>query len=517
MHRQPKPEPMLKPAALALTVVALACSPVYAQESKPAPSSAAQQSPQQAMTLQKMVERLRANARAIRSKQADSTIAATAIEKAQGAFQPQAELSAIRGNSRIKNSFEEDLIRKSLGVYERNGTDYVGGVSQLISTGAKLEAKASLSRFTTNTNLLDPTRPPGVLDNRSNYGFSLTQPLARDAGPEVTLARLKVAELDAQASGLAAKDTETSVVGEAMIAYHELTFAQDRVSAARERIANARRLLTEAKGMNKAGRLPSTDVWEVENALDRYQAGLSEALQFELERSNRLRTMLVQTGSVDGLIRTVDPLPEVMDRELSAEQSLRTALDRRDDFRMLKVTVERENTQLGYSRNQRLPRVDVVASYGLNGLAYAWRQSFEYGLMKDYPAWTVGLQMAFPLGRNMQADADIKAALVRLEEAQMGLQALQIQISNDIDTTLTMRTSALERWRLWREVHEREKLQLDAEKTRFRNGRSDTREVLLREERVVNSRLNMREQQLAYARAEVLLQAAQGVLLDMFP
>jgi hypothetical protein len=212
----------------------------------------------------------------------------------------------------------------------------------------------------------------------------------------VTYARVKVAEFDAQASGFAAKDTETSVVADAAMAYHELTFAQDRVQAARERIRNAERLLVEASAMNRAGRLPATDVWEVENALDRYRAGLSEALQFELERGNRLRTMLMQIGSTSGLVRTVDPLPAVNDREMRAEDGVRTALDRRDDYRMLKASIDRENTQLGYSRNQALPRVDLLASYGLNGLEYSARQAFGYAQASKYPAWTLGVQMNFP-------------------------------------------------------------------------------------------------------------------------
>ena len=45
-------------------------------------------------------------------------------------------------------------------------------------------------------------------------------------------------------------------------------------------------------------------------------------------------------------------------------------------------------------------------------------------------------------------------------------------------------------------------------------GRSDMREILLREERAINARLAVVEQQVAWSKADVLLEAAQGQLLD---
>ena len=473
--------------------------------------------PQQALSLKDLVDQVRVNNKAIRSKQAESRITATGVERAAGAFQRTATINTTRGMSSTKNTFEEDLVRQGQGVYERTANDYTAGISQLLPSGGKLEVKSSLSRFITNINNQTTPRPPGLLDNRSQFGFTLTQPLARDAGTEVTRARLNVAQLDASAAEHTARDTETSVVAEASILYHELTFAQHRVKAAHERIANAQRLLQEAQAMKRGGRLPETDVWEVENALGRYQAGLGEALQQEREKTNRLRTMLMSVSSNDPRsLRTTDPLPEVGVGQINQEDSLRTALERRDDFLMRKVQVEREGIQVSYSKNQMLPRVDLVTGYGVGALEYSSRKALTASNAVDYPTWSVGLQLSFPMGPNRQARADVEAAVVRREDALLALEALQVQITNDIDTSLAMLQSSAENWQLWKEVHEREKKQLEAERRKFSGGRSDTREVLLREERVINSLLSVREQQLVHARAQVMLQSAQGTLMDRF-
>ncbi len=480
-------------------------------------SSATAVTPQQPLTLQELVQRLRESNKTIQSKKTESQIAASGIERADGAFQPTANLSAVRGLNKQKNTFEEELIRQNLGVYEKLGTDYSAGVTQLLPTGAKLEARALLSRFLTNNNLNDPLRPPGSQDNRSNMGVSLTQPLARDAGVDVTMARLRVAQMDSSAAQYSFKDTETSTVAEGIIAYHELVLAQKRVEAAKDKQTNGEQLLVQARNLNKQGRLPQSDVLEVQNALHRFKAALSEAQQGERERMNRLHTLLMSNASeVKVSWQAVDGLPKVSSRPIVFEESLAIALQKRDDYQMRKVQTERENIQLAYSKNQALPRIDLVSSYGLNGLEYSTRQAFSVGRMNDYPNWTLGVQMNFTLGANRQAQADIAAANARREDALLNLKALEVQIANDIDTSLGLRNSAIERWELWKQVHETEKKQLELERSKFAAGRSDVREVLLRVERMVNAWLTVQEQNLLYAKADTLLEAAQSTLVEKY-
>ena len=471
----------------------------------------------QVLSLKDLVMRLQTSNKTIRSKRAEREITATGIERASAAFETTFTVSAINGKSRTKNTFEEDLVRKDLGVYERDGQDVTVGVSQLLSSGAKLEGKSSLSRFITNTNVYDPLRPEGAMDNRSTLGFSITQPLARDAGFAVTGARLQVAKLDVVAADHASLDTQTSTVAEGVIAYQELVLAQHRTAAALEKIRSGERLLTEARAMNRQGRLAESEVWEVENALARFGSALSEARQGERERANRLRSMIMSASAESGdTLRATDVLPAVSFTPITFADSMRVAMANRDDFLMRKVMVEREGVQLAYAENQALPRIDLVASYGLNGLEYSTERAFNFSRISDYPSWTLGVQLSIPLDGNRQGRSDIKAAVLRREDAMLSLKAAEVAIANDIDTSLTLRASVAERWELWRQIAQREQQQLELEHRKFTAGRSDVREVLLREERVVNAHLSTVEQQAAYAKAQTLLDAAQGTLLERF-
>lgn len=490
---------------------------VHAQVASPVAKTSAVMS--NGLTLKDLVRQVREANKDIRSKRAEKEIAQTGIDRASAAFQPVATLSATNGVNRQPNTYEEKLVRKNEALYLRDGQDFSAGISQLLPTGAKLEAKTTLSRFITNINQLDG-RPEGAKDNRTFMGLTLTQPLAKDGGFAVTSARTDVAELDVAVALHTQSETESSVVAEASLAYYELVLAQHRVAAAHEKIRTSQRLLTEARSLNRQGRLAEADVWEIENALSRFRAGLSEAVQGERERLNRLNTLVMATtGSGLPTWRASDALPAVVKPATSAaaEASVRLALDSRHDFLMQKKLLEREGVQLVYAQNQALPRNDLIASYGRNGLAYSAQTAFSADTMRNYPTWSMGLQMQIPLGENRQGRADVASASLRRENALLAIKALEVQIANDIDTSLNMLASASERWEFWQDVARREQQQLDVEYKRFAAGRSEMREIMMREEKTVNSRLMVIEQQVAYAKAQIILESAQGVLLERWP
>jgi len=471
------------------------------------------------LKLEDLVNQLREANKDIRTKRTDRHIAATSIDRAAAPFQPIATLSATDGINRQPNTYEEKLVRRDQSLYLRDGQDYSVGLSKLLPTGAKLEAKTTLSRFITNINQLDG-RPEGAKDNRSYWGLTLTQPLAKDGGFAVTKARVQVAELDLAVAEHTQNETESSVLAEATLAYYELVLAQHRVAAAREKIKISQRLLTEALALARQGRLAQADVWELESALSRFQAGLSEALQGERERFNRLNTMvMIAAGTYEQAWRASDALPMVAlpVQPVNSEDAVRLALDTRHDFLMQKKILDREGVQLMYAVNQARPRIDLVATYGRNGLAYSAGTAFNNDAMRDYVTRSVGVQIQIPLGENRQGRADIAAANLRRENALLAIKALEVQIANDIDTSFEMLSSAVDRWMHWQDVARREQQQLDVEYQRFAAGRSEMREILMREEKAINSRLMVLEQQAAFAKAQVVLESAQGVLLQRWP
>jgi outer membrane protein TolC len=458
---------------------------------------------------------LQAN-KAVRSKRNEQELADAAVSRAGAVFQPQIELTAVNARSRVPNTAEEDLLRQGLGLYDRKGQDYSAGLSSLLPSGAKVEVKGAISRFLTNIN--ENLRGSDANDYKASYGLTVTQPLARDAGVEPTRSRVRVAELDADAARQATADTESSSVADAVLSYLDLGLAQQRLAAWNDKIVMAERLAVDAKLLAKQGRLPETDIWEVENNLARYRAGASEAGQAVVERINKMRGLLL-LAAADGWapLRAADALPQISETRLDLEQDLQTALGKRPDYLMRKLMVEREGVQLVFAQNQKLPRIDLVASYGVNGLAQSIRPSLAFSRTNDFPSWSIGLQVSVPLGENRQAAADLRAARVRKEEALLGLKAVESALANDIDSSHMVIRSSIERHRLFAEIADREGRLAQALRQKLLAGRGDMRELLISEERVINSRTATQEQAVANAKGLALLALARGTLLERFP
>ncbi len=485
-----------------------------------ASSVATAQSPAQvqseALRLDELVSRLREINKDIRIKRGERDIAATGIDRAAAAFQPLSKVSATRGRNNQPNTYEEALARQLSSYYLRDGNDYSASVSQLLPTGARLEVGSTLSNFVTNINQMASGRPPGVRDNRANWAVTLVQPLARDGGAEVTSARGRVADLDLAVADHNRLESESVVVASGVMGYYELVLAQHRVAAAQEKVQTAERLVLQARELARKGLLPETEVWEVQNTVSRYRAGLDEARQGVLELQDRLNTFLL-ASSLDDTRRwlAVDPLPEMPSQAVASgmTDAYRRALDTRQDFQKLRKQLEREGVQLSYVTNQALPRLDLTASYGLGGLAYSAESAYSQAFMTAYPRWSVGLQLEIPIGKNLEGEANLAATSIRRENALLELKALEVQIANDLHTSMNMMSSAVRRWVQWQDVAQREQQQVEFERQRFAAGRSATREILMREERAVNARLSLIEQQAAYSRARVVFESAQGVLL----
>ena len=469
------------------------------------------------LSLEDLVSRLREVNKDIRIKRAERDIAATGIDRAAAAFQPVGKVGATRGRNNQPNTYEEALARSLSAYYLRDGNDYSATVSQLLPTGARLELGSTLSNFVTNINQMSAGRPAGVRDNRAGWGVTLVQPLARDGGAEVTSARGRVADLDLAVADHSRLESESVVVASAVMGYYELVLAQHRVIAAQEKVLTAQRLVVQATELARKGLLPESEVWDVQNMVSRYLAGLDEARQGVLELQDRLNTFLL-ANSLDDPKRwlAVDPLPDIPAQVGGAgmDEAYRVALQSRQDFQKLRKQLEREGVQLSYVTNQAQPRVDLTASYGLGGLAYSPESAYSQAFHTTYPRWSVGVQLEIPIGKNLEGQANLAATSIRRENAVLELKALEVQIGNDLHTSMNMMSSAARRWAQWQDVAQREQQQVEFERQRFAAGRSASREILMREERAVNARLSLVEQQAVYARARVVFESAQGVLLQ---
>ena len=188
--------------AAPLAAVALACAAATAWAESPAQPAAST-----ALDLRSFVQQIQSSNRAIKSKRTERDIAATSISRAQAAFDPVVSASTQRSGTRQQNTVEEESLSRRGEVYERFGTDYSAAVSRLLSSGAKVEGKVTLSKFLTSTKQI--LSPGAESDVRSFYAVTVTEPLASEASSGVCDAASAAALDDALVTWFPARHSPT--------------------------------------------------------------------------------------------------------------------------------------------------------------------------------------------------------------------------------------------------------------------------------------------------------------------
>ncbi len=203
-----------------------------------------------------------------------------------------------------------------------------------------------------------------------------------------------------------------------------------------------------------------------ESQMDQVERGLvsvAEVSRIELELSenreeafeSRSRVTTSKLGLLALILRefnAVQPVDFVPQGELSRETVryspetlVRAAMTMRPDYQRAMLAVKRENVELKYYANQSLPSLDVVGSYGVNGLDAGVDSSYMEAF-RDYQGnqYSLGVTFKIPLGPNPNV---IKrdASNLRKEQALLNVKKVETEMNLQIHLALERLGVALDR------------------------------------------------------------------------
>ncbi len=213
----------------------------------------------------------------------------------------------------------------------------------------------------------------------------------------------------------------------------------------------------------------------------------------------RLRDLLeIRTADPGGLAAT--PLLEAVEDFPGLEAALSFALAERPDLRARRLDLENRDIRLAFEAGQRLPRLDLLATLGLNGLSGAPRDGGDAPFEGSYGdslsrlpegdgyAWFAGLRFAYPLG-NRAAEARHRQAQWQKRQAVYGLKRLEGTAQTEIERALVDARRGLERYRVAQRSEGLAGAALAQENARLVEGLSDTFRVLSFQDDVIQARI----------------------------
>lgn len=414
-------------------------------------------------------------------------------------FDPVLEASIFSRQDRAPSAsaFTED------NVNEFRGTGGSAGVRKRFRFG--LESTLGFdSNRSTNNSTVDSLRP----QYRSILLVDFTQPLLKDFGSPVNTTSYRVNQNRIRQAIQGYELQAQRLVAEIETAYYLLAGGIEVLRYRTDSRQLAKDLLQGNRQKLEAGIVPVSEVQEAETAL----ASRDEQIVFARQQVEtveiRLRDLLaLRPGEpfFDEFFVT-EPLGRPENGLPALEAALTQALAKRPDLERQRIEVRNQDIQIRYYKNQRLPRVDLEASLGVNGLSGGDRPVTFAGVTASSPykgdyldsvrgaaegdgyEWFAGLRFSYPIG-NRAAQASYVRTDLEKRQALYGLKRLEEAAEAEVRGALIDCRRSLERIEIAQRFEGLAEKTLAQEMIRLQGGLSDTFRVLAFQEDLVEARV----------------------------
>ena len=377
-------------------------------------------------------------------------------------------------------------------------TEARAGVGKRFDFGleSRLSARGSRTESNSLANSLDP-------QYRQIFVLELTQPLLRGFGRDPNTSDIRISQNRVREAALATLHQARSLSGAIESAYFDLVQAQTILDLQIEFRELARQLAEGNAKRQRAGMIPITQVRESKTAvLDRDEQVLLARQGVEMA-ANRLKDLMeIRSGGPP----STTPLRAVHRTFPELQEALVTAFNERADLRRLHVALESRNIRLAFLKNQRLPRLDLTATLGLNGLTGDdqpvqlfgqretsplegdWNDHLERALEGDGHHWAVGLKFSYPLG-NRAADARYQRGQLKKRQVIYSVKRLEGTIETEIRNALVQVERSLQRVETADRFADLAWETLQGEMKRLSRGLSNTFRILDQQEDLIAARI----------------------------
>ena len=256
---------------------------------------------------------------------------------------------------------------------------------------------------------------------QSGLGASISQPLLKNVGREATEIAINISRSSKFASLERFNTRLLSTVAQVRTEYFKLYSLREDLDVKKVSLELAQKILSETQARVKAGVLPAMEVLNAEYGSVTREKDLIDAERAVSDQVDVLR-LLLQMDAKIGDLKTVD-VPS-RDQVIPVESdAIQKALNR-PDIREQKRSLELYELQTKNLSQKTRPDLTFTASAQLTGLDSAYQRNMDKVLTFDYPVWSVGLNLSYPLG-NGAAESEYRRSRLKTEQASLQLRSLE--------------------------------------------------------------------------------------------
>jgi outer membrane protein len=364
---------------------------------------------------------------------------------------------------------------------------------QLLPWGANYNVLWNNNRNKSNSAFDSPN--PSL---NTTLAATYTQPLLRNFKIDGTRQSLLIGKKNREMSDVQLRQTVLTTVRAVKNAYWDLAFAYENLKVQQQSLDISRESLKNNKARVNIGTMAPIDIIQAEAEVARNEESVIVA-EAQIDRSaDAFRQIVFDPKSPDFWAQRFEltDQPAFQEQAIDVESAVRNALEKRTDLVSMRKSLEADDVNIRYFKNQTLPDLNVQAVYGLaaqGGTAIEFSDTFPpvplavvrngYGSVlskmftNDFHNWALAVTVGYPIGRS-NAEAGLARAKVSYAQSELQLRSLELSVATqvrEVARTLNTNRKRVDATRASRQLAERK---LEAEQKKFQAGMSTNFEVI---------------------------------------
>lgn len=343
----------------------------------------------------------------------------------------------------------------------------------------------------------------------SAVNLTFAQPLLKNFGRDTTELNIRVAELGKDSSVKRYNSRLLSVVAQVRNEYFKLYGLREDLVSKKSSLELAKRILKDTEARVTAGVLPAMEILNSRFGVASREKELIDAEKAVQDQTDVLQVLL-QLDSLAGIVPT-DP-PSLAEYSVNIDEATKRAVASRPEIDDLKIQLASSEIQTRVAKSLTMPDLSLTSSVGLTGLGNDYGRDLERTGSGDYPAWSVGLKLDYPLG-NQSAENDYIKNRLKTDQIRTQLELLNSTISSEVRSSARAVESSFKQLDVADRglAYAEERLKAYLKKSEV--GLATTKDLLDVENDMVAARTNQIRAQATYTAAISQLWKATGELL----
>jgi outer membrane protein TolC len=334
------------------------------------------------------------------------------------------------------------------------------GIAQTLKYGTNYSLSWNSLRQTTN-NFFTNYNP---LFN-AGLAFNATQPLLRNRTIDTYRQQLEVSRKQRDASDVSLRATVVTTTRNVKNAYWDLAYARDNLRAQQQSLDLAKRSLADNEKRVQIGTMAPIDIVEAQSEVARNDEGVIVAEAAIKQAEDRLRALIFDPKVPDFWTMGIEPTDTMPFQAyaVDVDGAVRRALANRTDVQLAQNQIEQTEVNLKFFRSQVLPEVNANVAYQANAVGGSVLQpitSFPptatersvlsqrgFGSVlgdvftSEFPAWTFGVSISYPVGDNTQK-TNLSRATLQYQQSLTQLRNIELQVATQIrDSARSVQTN----------------------------------------------------------------------------